>query len=461
MAHATAFVFFGATGDLAHKKIFPALQELTRLGRLDMPVICVARSGWTVDRLREHVRDSVCAHGSGDGPDFEKLSARLVYIDGDYSQEATFKRLRAALGEGARALYYLAIPPSMFPIVVKWLGSTGCHRGARVVVEKPFGRDLASARALNRVLHATFDEDSIFRIDHYLGKEPVQNLMYFRFANSFLEPIWNRDHVASVQITLAEAFGVEGRGKFYDEVGALRDVVQNHLLQVLSLLAMDAPIDAGAAAQRNEKLRLMRGIETLRPENLVRGQFEGYRELAGVAADSPTETYAALRLHIDTWRWAGVPFYIRAGKHLPVTRCEVQVEFRQPPKAVFGTPTDRANYVRFRLSPEVQIAIGAHSKRPGERLVGEDRELIAHDDPGDDMPPYVRLLGDAIRGDNTLFTRDDAVEEAWRILDPALSGASVLYPYRRGSWGPQASCDLIESACGWLSTERGDAQAGQ
>lgn len=452
MADADAFVFFGATGDLARKQIFPALQELTRQGRLNMPVIGVAKSGWTVEQLKQRARESLEAHGGVDDDAFAKLSERLAYIDGDYTKNDTFERLYALLGDAQHPLHYLAIPPSMFPVVVKALKETRCNRGARVIVEKPFGRDLISARALNRVLHGAFREESIFRIDHYLGKEPVQNLMYFRFANSFLEPVWNRNHIAKVQITMAESFGVKGRGSFYDEVGTVRDVVQNHMLQVLSLLAMDPPVDAGANGLRNEKLRLLRAIHTLQPENLVRGQFDGYQQVEGVAKDSSVETYAALRLDIDTWRWAGVPFYIRAGKRLPVTCCEVKVEFKQPPKAVFGTPCGNANYTRFRLSPEVQIAMGARTKQPGERMTGEDVELIAHDDPGDDIPPYARLLGDAIRGDNSLFTRDDSVEEAWRILEPVLGNATPVHPYKPGSWGPPEATEIITDGADWLST---------
>ena len=448
-AKSDAFVFFGASGDLARKQIFPALQELTRQGRLDMPVIGVARSGWTVQQLRQRARESLSEHGGVDESAFAKLSARLQYLDGDYAETETFERLRSALDGARHPLHYLAIPPSVFPVVIKALAATGCNRGARVIVEKPFGRDLASARALNRTLHAGFDESDIFRIDHYLGKEPVQNLMYFRFANSFLEPIWNRQHIASVQITMAEAFGVKDRGHFYDEVGALRDVVQNHMLQVLSLLAMDPPVDNSAAAQRDEKLRLFRAIQPLDPHNLVRGQYNGYQDVDGVRNESREETFAALKLNIDTWRWADVPFYIRAGKRLPLTCCEVQVQLKRPPKAVFGKLDGQPNHLRFRLSPEVQIALGAQIKQPGEDMSGEEVELIAHDDPGEDMPPYVRLLGDAIRGDNALFTRDDAVEEAWRIIDPGLDSAIPLHTYAPGSWGPDAAHELIAGDGGW------------
>ncbi|MFP5405067.1 MAG: glucose-6-phosphate dehydrogenase, partial [Gammaproteobacteria bacterium] len=347
-------------------------------------------------------------------------------------------------------LHYLAIPPSMFATVVEGLHKAGCTQGARVIVEKPFGRDLESARALNATLHESFDESSIFRIDHYLGKEPVQNLLFFRFANSFLEPIWNRDHVASIQITMAEAFGVQGRGRFYDEVGAIRDVVQNHMLQVLTLLAMDPPVDHGPDALRNDKLRLFRAIQPLSPDAVVRGQFAGYRDEDGVAPDSQVETFAALRLYIDTWRWAGVPFYIRAGKKLPVTCTEVRVELACPPQKVF--PNDarhEPNYLRFRLSPEVLVGLGARVKSPGGGMTGTDVELIARDDTSDDMLPYERLLGDAIRGDASLFARDDAVEAAWRVVDPVLGDATPVAPYEPGSWGPDAAQALILGGGHW------------
>jgi glucose-6-phosphate 1-dehydrogenase len=412
-----AFVFFGATGDLAFKKIFPALQALTRRGRLEMPVIGIGRTQWSTEQLRERARESVEQHGGLDREAFQRLCSRLRYVQGDYREAATFARLGDALRGVSRPLHYLAIPPSMFAPIVQGLARAGCARDARVIVEKPFGRDLASAQSLNRALHQSFPEPAIFRIDHYLGKEPVENLLYFRFANTFLEPIWNRNHVANVQLTMAEDFGVQGRGRFYEEVGALRDVVQNHMLQVIALLAMEAPAARGEDSVRDEKLRIFKAMQPLAAADLVRGQFCGYRDEAGVAADSRVETFAALRLRIDTWRWAGVPFYIRAGKRLPLTATEVRVELRPPPQVLFdaGAP----NYFRFRLGPDVLIATGARAKAPGETMSGRPVELIVRGNPADAMQPYERLLGDALLGDGSLFTRDDCVEAAWRVVERA------------------------------------------
>ena len=439
-----ALVFFGATGDLAYKQIFPALHSMIRHGRLDSPIIGVAKSGWTVENLRRRAYDSLAVHGGVDDAAFPKLSSLLRYIDGDYSNPATFDALRRELGEAGRPLHYLAIPPSLFGTVVRELGRSRCADGARVVIEKPFGHDLASARALNGTLGAVFPERSVFRIDHYLGKEPVENLLYFRFANSFLEPIWSREHVVRVQITMAESFGVSGRGRFYDATGAIRDVVQNHMLQVVTMLAMDPPSEQDPEALRDERARLMKSISPLAPADVVRGQFRGYRDEDGVAPDSRVETFAAVRLHIESWRWAGVPFLVRAGKRLPTTATEVLVELRRPPQTVFDEPDPgNPNALRFKLGPDVALALRARAKVPGERMLGEDVELIARHHHPDEMPPYERLLGDAMRGDPVLFAREDAVEAAWKIVDPILGDPSLPHSYEPGSWGPAEADRLI------------------
>jgi glucose-6-phosphate 1-dehydrogenase len=462
-ARSDALVLFGVTGDLAHKMIFPALYAMVKQGDLKVPIIGVALPKWSLERVHKRVTDSLRRSGGIDNQRaLHHFLSLFKYVSGDYKDPATSRAIKIALGKARRPAHYLAIPPSLFETVIQELGAADLANNARVIVEKPFGRDLASARKLNQLARSVFPEDAIFRIDHFLGKEAIMNILYFRFANSFLEPLWNRNYIASIQITLSEDFGVADRGPFYESAGCMRDVVENHLFQIVALLAMEPPSDRDFRAVHTEKAKVFRAMRPLTRDDLVRGQYAGYRKEPGVAKNSDVETFCALRLFIDSWRWAGVPWYLRSGKYLPATATEILLELKAPPQRLFGDSapaTGRTNYLRFRLSPSADIALAARVKLPGKEFVGEQRELYLLEDQTGEEPPYQRLLTDAMAGDGALFTREDAVEAAWAVVDPVLRSHHRVRPYRRGSWGPKEADAIIAADGGWHNPQPKDPPA--